>query len=468
MKLTETINRKYNISIQKIDKLKMIFNEYDENADEEIRKNNETSSKRNIKTIISWLKDMSPLYEDIVEEKDDEKIINKEVNGKNTYITKQKLKIRTYKDFSRDNIMLTEVISEYTIRKEESETDFELFNDKDGVKTYNKYKKYITYDSNGKIINNSKTNEVIDSYIEEEKQDTIPTKISDKITSFCVKKYILKKTKKNEKGDRINEKIIENYTEEWEDKEDIENNIDKDHLGTIKHKWKQILYRKKGNEKKEIDHRLLPNEEYEETYKKDEKPSEKNIEENGKKYNIKYYKIYKINSKDKSQKREYTNYEIIDEKNEIGLKEIFEAKLINKDAENEYYQNYKKIYKVDENGKETYIKEEKVGEVYPKKIKTITEYDIIGLSLEEIDNKRKEKSYPIQFKRVYYEKELNTENPLKNETGKTEEVSINIQHFTEEIDKENLEEFDKEFLIVEGIAIKDFEKEPKRNVVKKK
>lgn len=178
--------------------------------------------------------------------------------------------------------------------------------------------------------------------------------------------------------------------------------------------------------------------------------------------------IYKINSKDKSQKREYTNYEIIDEKNEIGLKEIFEAKLINKDAENEYYQNYKKIYKVDENGKETYIKEEKVGEVYPKKIKTITEYDIIGLSLEEIDNKRKEKSYPIQFKRVYYEKELNTENPLKNETGKTEEVSINIQHFTEEIDKENLEEFDKEFLIVEGIAIKDFEKEPKRNVVKKK
>lgn len=221
-------------------------------------------------------------------------------------------------------------------------------------------------------------------------------------------------------------------------------------------------------EKKEIDHRLLPNEDYEETYKKDEKPSEKNIEENGKKYNIKYYKIYKINSKDKSQKREYTNYEIIDEKNEIGLKEIFEAKLINKDAENEYYQNYKKIYKVDENGKETYIKEEKVGEVYPKKIKTITEYDIIGLSLEEIDNKRKEKSYPIQFKRVYYEKELNTENPLKNETGKTEEVSINIQHFTEEIDKENLEEFDKEFLIVEGIAIKDFEKEPKRNVVKKK
>ena len=466
MEFTETINKKYNISIQTINELKMIFNEYDENAEEIIKKQNEASSKENIQTIISWLKNMNPLYENIVKEKDDEKILKQVVNGKNTFITKQKLKIRTYKDFDRGNIVLTEVISEYTIRKEETETDFELLNDKDGVKTYNKYKKYITYDSEGKIIGELKTDEVMDWYKEEEKKDTKKTEISDKITNLCVQKYKLKTTKKNEKGIRINEETIDNYTEEWEDSEDIENNI-KDHLGTIKHKCKQILYQKKGNEKKEIKHRFLPNKDYEEIYKKDEKPSEKTIEENGKKYNIKYYKIYKINSKDKDQKREYTNDEIEDKKTEIGLKEVFDRKLIKKDAEKEYYQTYKKIYKVDENGKEIYIKEEIVGKE-ENKIEKKIDYDIIGLTEEEINNKRKEKSYPIQFKRVYYEKELNTKDLLKNEIDKTEEVSINIQHFIKEIDKENLEEFDKEFLIVDGKVIQDFEKEPKRNVIKKK
>lgn len=90
MKLTETINKKYNLRIETINELKMIFNEYDESADEETRKSNEVSTKRNIQTIISWLKDMNPLYENIVEEKDDEKEIKKVVNGKNTLITKQK------------------------------------------------------------------------------------------------------------------------------------------------------------------------------------------------------------------------------------------------------------------------------------------------------------------------------------------------------------------------------------------
>lgn len=104
----------------------------------------------------------------------------------------------------------------------------------------------------------------------------------------------------------------------------------------------------------------------------------------------------------------------------------------------------------------------------PQQIEKKTDYDIIGLTDVEINNKRKEKSYPIQFKRVYYEKELNIQNPIRKETGKTEDVSINIKHFTEEIDKENLEEFDKEFLIVDGKVIEDFEKEPKRNVVIKK
>lgn len=140
--------------------------------------------------------------------------------------------------------MLTEVISEYTIRKEESETDFELSNDINGIKIYNKYKKYIIYDSEGKIIDNKKTDEVIDWYKEQKKKQTIKTDISNKITSFCIKKYTEKTKKNEEKVEKINEETIENYTEEWEDEEETEENFDKDHIGTIKHKFKQILYKK--------------------------------------------------------------------------------------------------------------------------------------------------------------------------------------------------------------------------------
>ena len=77
------------------------------------------------------------------------------------------------------------------------------------------------------------------------------------------------------------------------------------------------------------------------------------------------------------------------------------------------------------------------------------------MTLEIIEKKREKKLYPIKFNRIYYKEETNTNGKNKKKT-RVEKVVINLEHFSNIVEKGNLEfldEYDREVYIVDGKSI---------------
>ena len=115
-------------------------------------------------------------------------------------------------------------------------------------------------------------------------------------------------------------------------------------------------------------------------------------------------------------------------------------------------QKYKIYFRKEQNGNEKIYKEEAFGGVYNEDIQ-YNYYEIFELlSKEQIEEKRRTKSYPIRFKKLYHKKEINTED--KNDIlYKTENIEIRLIHSTDFITNNNCSffvEYDKELKIING------------------
>ena len=191
---------------------------------------------------------------------------------------------------------------------------------------------------------------------------------------------------------------------------------------------------------------------YKEIFEKDDELKVKIIEENGIQYRINYYDVIRIDSRDLN-KRNSTEYIIQESKNSINVYERNEKKEIKRIGNNIYIQNYKISYYIDRDGKENIIDTQKIGDEEEEEIKTIEIYEIEGLTKEEINFRKSNKQYPIEYTRIYYKEEINTKDKQKIRIDKTEHVIINIEHFSEVIKRNNsyiLEEYDKEIYIING------------------
>jgi hypothetical protein len=131
--LTKIINRENSIQINPpINGIKMVFNEYDATeTDEEIIKLNLEETERNINKIINYMKDMRPIYSSLRLLGQKDILLSRETVGKFTIIKYKKVNIIEYEDFKFDNcppekIEYEEKISEYNIKREDTETDFIL------------------------------------------------------------------------------------------------------------------------------------------------------------------------------------------------------------------------------------------------------------------------------------------------------------------------------------------------------
>ena len=215
--------------------------------------------------------------------------------------------------------------------------------------------------------------------------------------------------------------------------------------------YNQLYISKDGKETKDVKQRKLI-ESYEQEYKQDTQEKTKYFSENNIEYEVKYYDIIKIDSRYPENKIPIDTIEISKERRNIltkfELREIIEGNKVHK-------QNYK-IYYTMNNGKESIIKEEKYGKEETKEIETIELYEIEKpMTLEIIEKKREKKLYPIKFNRIYYEEETNTKGKNKKKT-RVEKVVINLEHFSNIVEKGNLEfldEYDREVYIVNGKSI---------------
>ena len=455
IELTKSINEKFHISINTINELKMIFNEYDvEETDKSIININEIESKKNINKIISFMKDMKPIYAKILEPRIEIEQISEKKEGKFIIFENQKVRIREYIDFDEKKIQCKDILLKYKIKREESETDFLPFESQNpNIKKFNKYKKYIFYDSDEKIIKQEQTEEIIDWKTIEEKKETEINQINENRRTIHKIKYILECTKNNPNGIKRNQETYEDYIEEWREEEIREEQFDNNHCGYINHKYYKYLYLiKKESETKQENTKIeIPEKEYKEIYEKDNDLKTKIIEEDGTQYKITYYNIIKIDSRDPTNKHG-TQYTIQKDKIRSSLErfEKREVKIINNKI---YNQNYKIYYILNEEGKEKILKEEPNGPEEIIDLETIEKYEIEGLTINQIEEKRRNKDYPIIYKRNYYKQELNTKAKNKININKVENVIINLEHFSDKINRNGINYFiyyDKEIFDING------------------
>jgi len=95
-----------------------------------------------------------------------------------------------------------------------------------------------------------------------------------------------------------------------------------------------------------------------------------------------------------------------------------------------FKQCYRMFYKIGPDGKDIFDREEKEGKIQEVKIEYSDEYFNIEnpMTIEKIDELRKEKTYPITYKRIYYKKELNTKEQKEIPTGKIENVELKLEN----------------------------------------
>ena len=453
--LTEDINQRHNINIDTIENFNMIFNEYDiEETDEVTKAKNKAQTISNINKIINLMKNMNPLYAEAkpiiydVELKEEVQI------GKFKVMTYENVQYRIYIDFDNKEIKFRDVISEYKIKREDSETEFEPFHpmEDNNKRISNKYRKYIYYDTDDKFLKEEKTDEIIDWKTNEDKSETKIENIDENKKSITITKYILECTKDDTNGKKIDIEISEQYIEEWREEEKINKEINENNVGTITHSFFKCLYKiQSGNEIK-LSENEIPDKNYKEIFEKDDELKVKIVEENGIQYRINYYDVIRIDSRDLNKKNS-TEYIIQESKNTINVYERNEKKEIKRIGNNIYIQNYKISYYIDRDGKENIIDTQKIGDEEEEEIKTIEIYETEGLTKEEINSRKSNKQYPIEYSRIYYKEEINTKDKQKIRIDKTELVIINLQHFSEVINKNNsyiLEEYDKEIYIING------------------
>jgi hypothetical protein len=369
-------------------------------------------------------------------------------------MTYENVQYRIYIDFDNKEIKFRDVISEYKIKREDSETEFEPFHpmEDNNKRISNKYRKYIYYDTDDKLLKEEKTDEIIDWKTNEDKSETKIENIDENKKSITITKYILECTKDDTNGKKIDIEISEQYIEEWREEEKIDKEINENHVGTITHLFFKCLYKiQSGNEIK-LSENEIPDKNYKEIFEKDDELKVKIIEENGIQYRINYYDVIRIDSRD-INKRNSTEYIIQESKNTINVYERNEKKEIKRIGNNIYIQNYKISFYIDRDGKENIIDTQKIGDEEEEEIKTIEIYETEGLTKEEINSMKSNKQYPIDYSRIYYKEEINTKDKQKIRIDKTEYIIINLQHFSEVIKKNNsyiLEDYDKEIYIING------------------
>ena len=400
--LTEDINRRHNINIDTIENFNMIFNEYDiEETDEETKAENKAQTIRNINTIINLMKNMNPLYAEAKPIIKDVELKEEVQIGKFKVMTYENVQYRIYIDFDNKEIKFRDVISEYKIKREDSETEFEPFHpmEDNNKRISNKYRKYIYYDTDDKLLKEEKTDEIIDWKTNEDKSETKIENIDENKKSITITKYILECTKDDTNGKKIDIEISEQYIEEWREEEKIDKEINENHVGTITHLFFKCLYKiQSGNEIK-LSENEIPDKNYKEIFEKDDELKVKIIEENGIQYRINYYDVIRIDSRD-INKRNSTEYIIQESKNTINVYERNEKKEIKRIGNNIYIQNYKISYYIDRDGKENIIDTQKIGDEEEEEIKTIEIYETEGLTKEEINSMKSNKQYPIDYSRI--------------------------------------------------------------------
>ena len=95
-----------------------------------------------------------------------------------------------------------------------------------------------------------------------------------------------------------------------------------------------------------------------------------------------------------------------------------------------YKQCYRMFYKIGPDGKDIFDREEKEGDIQKVQIEHSDEYFNIEkpMTNEKIDELRKEKKYTITYKRIYYKKELNTQEQKEIPTRKIENVELKLEN----------------------------------------
>ena len=188
---------------------------------------------------------------------------------------------------------------------------------------------------------------------------------------------------------------------------------------------KRIKYRKRQKKINKIDEIEITKEEEEEEELIDDCSLYQYIKE-------KYY-INGYLSEDKSSKKCI---------NIIPIKVYYKQKIININRLDETltFQNYKTYYKivkdVKSDYKEEYYKEEPDGNPRTEKIEYEYYNQLKGITQDEIEKKRQENSYPIEYVKIYYKKEINTiERNLF--IIKHEEIKIFLKHFSNVVSKNN-------------------------------
>lgn len=287
--------------------------------------------------------------------------------------------------------------------------------------------------------------EIIDWKTLEKKEELETNEINESKKMLRKIQYIIECTKDNPQGIKKEQKTLDEYIEEWKEEDPrLEKNLDDNHCGSIKYKFYKYLYQiRQGKEVTEKN--------YEEIYEKDTELKNKIEEENGTQYKITFYNIIKKDSRKPGIKYP-TEYTIQVDKQQNCL-ERFEKRQVKRINNKIYNQNYKIFYIKEENGNEKVIKEMPIGEEEEIDLQTKEYYELEGLSESDVDRKRRNKEYPIEYRRVYYKEELNTKEKKKIKTNKIENIIINIEHQSQEINVEGvekLEEYDKEIFHING------------------
>ena len=334
----------------------------------------------------------------------------------------------------KENIQLMKEI-------EEGETDWindTNFNVPNTIRNV-KYKTIKEYDSNGAQINNQTTDVVTDwEKIETRIENDIPQRIDENITNYIKKITILKATKNCPNPIEIpGGSSTITRTEIFKNEFDPPvRNLDRNNIGEIKYNCYRVKYI--NNVRQSTPKTLIPGESYILYYKKDDKPKTKIETRNDIEYEIKYNEIYMVDSRDLNN-RHPTNFTFILNEEQINiitkieLKETYEGKIVKK-------QNYKLYFRLDQNRKEIFLKEEPIGKVDEQKIEFDKEYFIIEspMSLDKINQMRSQKNYPIIYNRIYYKDEKNTLRKNKVPTGKIEKVELKLEKMDKkEISKDN-------------------------------
>jgi len=165
-----------------------------------------------------------------------------------------------------------------------------------------------------------------------------------------------------------------------------------------------------------------------------------------------------INGKHKKTDNIITDYITYEIKCKDSEEEIIENGKIKR-------QNYKIYYYLDEDGKEIIDHKEKEGREIVENVYYSKEYYKIEppMSLEKIDELRRENRYPITYIKTYYKDELNTKNKNTILTGKKEIECIKLEHKknihnTEDKSVNMVEEYDIENIYINDVYIKNTEK----------